>query len=94
MLYREHGILLDFHGFYEESMEDEIYSLLSDMLTVGDPHVITAIETAPTTDPIEDDTPPFLVNRAWNVCHSRAEEYASWEKQAVITYLSGDDVHR
>jgi len=78
----------DHHGFYEESMADDIHRILGEMLVEADPRQFLLEEALADRDAGPADTPVLLLNRAWQVLHSRNDDYQDWEKNAIATFIT------
>ena len=81
----------DYHGYFEEEMEEEVHRVIGDMLAEAGPRpfvpeeVTLGGETQPQTQP--GDSPVTLLNRAWQTHNATPDQYAVWERDAIKTYL-------
>jgi len=82
----------DYHGYYEDAMEEEVYRVISDMLAEANPrHFLPeevdlnpAGEVQPGVQTM--DNPVSLLNRAWHMHNLRPDLYAEWEREAIKVF--------
>lgn len=81
----------DYHGYFEDSMEEEVHRVIGDMLAEASPRPFLPEEVAPGGEAQPEaqpgDSPVTLLNRAWRMHNARPDRYADWEKKAVEAYL-------
>ena len=77
----------DYHGYFEESMADDIHRLVGDMVLTSGCRGFLREEVSPERDPLPDDTPVVLLNRAWQISRSRPDDYPEWERRTIAKYL-------
>jgi hypothetical protein len=86
------GVFADYHGYFEDSMEDEVHRVINDMLTVASPRQFmeeeVKFDSALEADVATGDSPVILLNKAWQVHKRQPHLYAEWERRAIASYLA------
>ncbi len=77
----------DYHGYYEDAMEEEVHRIIGDMLAEASPRPFLPEEVAPEGEPQSNDNAVILLNRAWQMHNTRPDLYGDWEKKAIEVYL-------
>lgn len=77
----------DYHGFYEDTMEDEVHRAINDMLAEASPREFLQEEIMSEDQVRSDDSSVTLVNQAWRIHNTQPDAYAEWEKNAIKAYL-------
>jgi hypothetical protein len=79
------GVTRDYHGFYDDALEDAVERTLADMLTEAAPRCFTDddLDAAGTTSGWR--SPVALCNAAWRVYESDAARYSDWETEQLTS---------
>lgn len=83
----------DYHGYYEDAMEEEVHRVITDMLAEANPRQFRPEEIGfSPPDSVQPDAqaidnPVSLTTHAWRTYNSRPDLYAEWESNAVKAYL-------
>jgi hypothetical protein len=83
-------IVEDYHGFYDNTLEELVNRTLEDMLVEADPRHFTTEEAAGEAWIGGADSPVRLLNWAWQKYLSSPGEYSEWEKEHVAQLLERD----
>ena len=83
----------DYHGYYEDVMEEEVHRVISDMLAEANPRQFlpeevdlnSADEVAPGAQ--STGNPVRLLTHAWQAHNLRPDLYAEWERKAIKAYI-------
>jgi hypothetical protein len=84
------GVTEDYHGYYDEAIEDDLHRILGDMLLEVDTRQFLPDESVPSRDIQATDTPIHLMNRAWQLHQRDPVQYPAWEARALLDYLQED----
>lgn len=82
------GIQEDYHGYYHQSLRDDIKSTIDDMLLVADPRNIGKGEASPNPSVSDTDSPIQLLNWAWEIFLKDRQKYAEWEQDQIERLLN------
>ena len=83
----------DYHGYYEDAMEEEVHRVITDMLAEANPRQFLLEEVGLSSgDEVEPDgqaidNPVSLLTHAWRTHNSRPDLYTEWESKAIEAYL-------
>lgn len=77
----------DYHGYYEDSMEEEVHRIIGDMLAETSPRLFLPEESVPQGEAQSGDSLVTLLNQAWQVHNKHPDQYETWERKAIQTYL-------
>jgi len=81
----------DYHGYFEDSMAEEVHRVIGDMLAEASPRPFlpeeVTLEGEAQPKAQTSDSPVTLLNRAWQMHNARPDHYANWEKSAIKAYL-------
>ena len=83
----------DYHGYYEDAMEEDVHRVITDMLAVANPRQFLPDEVGSSPlDEVQSDeqavnNPVTLLTRAWDTHNSRPDLYAEWESKTIDAYL-------
>ncbi len=80
------GIVEDYHGYYDESVDHVVLETVEDMVIEASPHHFEAEEVLN-----NNQQPPIsligLLNSAWKVYLNDFEHYSQWEQVQIEGYL-------
>jgi hypothetical protein len=77
------GAATDYHGFYDDSLENAVERALEDMLTEASPQHFVEDDVAETSSPSVWSSPVALCNAAWHTYEQRPEGYPDWEAEQL-----------
>lgn len=83
----------DYHGYYEDSMEEDVHRVITDMLAEANPRQFLPEEVASSpVDEVQPDgqaieNPISLLTRAWKTHNEHPDLYTAWESKAIEAYL-------
>lgn len=81
------GVAEDYHGFYDEALEEAVTRTIDDMLTEAGPRRCTESEARGVEWNAKSDTLVSLLNHAWEMYRSDPGRYAEWEAEALRRHL-------
>ncbi len=82
------GVNEDYHGFYDEVLEDTVDSIISDMLIEAAPRRFLPEEANPSRDWQLGDSPVYLFNYALRKSQSDPSNYPRLEDDMIRRFLS------
>ena len=83
------GVVEDYHGFYDETLEGPIIRMLEDALTEVSPREYLASDLKDNTGiPSKDCSPVALAHMAWQAFFLDDIDYSAWETQAIRAWLN------
>jgi hypothetical protein len=81
------GVREDYHGFYDESLDQIVTQTIEDMLIEATPRPFSAREAEGGDWSPEKDSLVCLFNWAWQVYSSNPDHYANWEAAKIEELL-------
>lgn len=82
------GVREDYHGFYDESLDEVITHTIEDMLVEAEPRRFTKSEAESNRWSPDLDSPVQLFNWAWRVYIDTPTKYLTWEAIQVERLLT------
>ncbi|MCC6177459.1 MAG: hypothetical protein IT305_19345 [Chloroflexi bacterium] len=77
------GVTTDFHGFYDDSLEEAVALLIEDMVTEVDPRRFSEDESCEGDAWRNFESPVALCAAAWQAYDSDPTTYATWETEQL-----------
>jgi hypothetical protein len=81
------GIEEDYHGFYDNTLEQVVDETLNNMLIETNPRACTEAQAIGGGWVAGTDTPVRLLNWAWQRYRDNREQYTSWETDRITAFL-------
>ena len=81
------GIIEDYHGYYDESVDHVVLKTIQDMLIEASPRHFEETEVVEDGSLDESSSLVRLFNSAWEIYLNDFEKYSSWEQNQIETYL-------
>ena len=81
------GIIEDYHGYYDESVDQVVLETIEDMLVEANPRRFEHAEMMSHNDLQESQSLVGLLNWAWEVYLTDFENYSRWEQFQIDNYL-------
>jgi hypothetical protein len=78
------GAATDYHGFYDDSLENTVERALDDMLTEASPRHFTEEDVRESSGSIVWSSPVALCNAAWRTYGQRPDGYQDWETEQLV----------
>jgi len=81
-------ILEDYHGYYDQALDQVITNTIQDMLTEANPRCYSQEEAAGGSWSSNTDSIVRLFNWAWQIRTNNFDEYPDWEKAQILRLLT------
>ncbi len=80
------GVIEDYHGYYDSSVDNAVIKAIYDMLIEAEPHRFDVADTTGSCRSQEALSPVGQFNLAWRVYLSDYEHYSEWERDQIEKY--------
>jgi hypothetical protein len=81
----------DYFGYYSDEFLESLTTTTDRMLTIVGPCDFGSKDLGHDELPVDEWTPVYLVNRAWNLFHQDYKLYREWEPVAIDRFLKQRD---